>query len=154
MRNLDRALQLEWKTGDSCAFSLRNYAIDVDHLDEVGSTDNSTYRVEMLMLLPAFETVGLDLDMRGVAHALGISEERLVTHAAARPRSPAPAAPITSTSPPATRPCAAAAAPTSILSGATPATASSTTRTTVRPTSCASPTCCRARSRRSATARI
>ncbi len=47
-RNLDRALQLEWKTGDSRAFNLRNYAIDVDHLDEVGSTDASTYRVEML----------------------------------------------------------------------------------------------------------
>ncbi|WP_091753513.1 calcium-binding protein [Methylobacterium sp. ap11] len=47
-RNLDRALQLEWKTGDSREFNLRNDAIDVDHLDEVGSTDASTYRVEML----------------------------------------------------------------------------------------------------------
>ena len=27
-RNLDRALQLEWKTGDSREFALRNYAID------------------------------------------------------------------------------------------------------------------------------
>ncbi|PYF01795.1 Ca2+-binding RTX toxin-like protein [Rhodopseudomonas faecalis] len=47
-RNLDRALQLEWKTGDSREFNLRNYAIDFDTLDEVNSTDDSTYRVEML----------------------------------------------------------------------------------------------------------
>ena len=47
-RNLDRALQLEWKTGDSRDFNLRNYAIDFDSLDEVNSTDDSTYRVEML----------------------------------------------------------------------------------------------------------
>jgi Ca2+-binding RTX toxin-like protein len=47
-RNLDRALELEAKTGDSRGFNLRNYQIDFDHLDEVGSTDDSTYRVELL----------------------------------------------------------------------------------------------------------
>ena len=47
-RNLDRALQLEWKTGDSRDFNLRNYAIDFEFLDEVNSTDDFTYRVEML----------------------------------------------------------------------------------------------------------
>ncbi|MCJ2189220.1 calcium-binding protein, partial [Novosphingobium beihaiensis] len=47
-RNLDRAIQLEWKTGDSREFNLRNYAIDFDTLDEVNSTDDSTYRVELL----------------------------------------------------------------------------------------------------------
>ena len=47
-RNLDRAIQLEWKTGDSREFNLRNYAVDFDTLDEVNSTDDSTYRVEML----------------------------------------------------------------------------------------------------------
>ena len=47
-RNLDRALELEAKTGDSRGFNLRNYEIDFDNLDEVGSTDDSTYRVELL----------------------------------------------------------------------------------------------------------
>lgn len=47
-RNLDRALELEAKTGDYRGFNLRNYEIDFDHLDEVGSTDDSTYRVELL----------------------------------------------------------------------------------------------------------
>lgn len=47
-RNLDRAIELEWKTGDYREFNLRNYAIDFDTLDEVNSTDDSTYRVEML----------------------------------------------------------------------------------------------------------
>jgi Ca2+-binding RTX toxin-like protein len=47
-RNLDRALQLEWKTGDNREFNLRNYAVNFDRLDEVNSTDNSTFRVEML----------------------------------------------------------------------------------------------------------
>ena len=47
-RNLDRAIQLEWKTGDSREFNLRNYAIDFDSLDEVNSTDDSMYRVELL----------------------------------------------------------------------------------------------------------
>jgi hypothetical protein len=47
-RNLDRALQLEWKTGDSRGFNLRNYAVDLANLDEAGSADDSTYRVELL----------------------------------------------------------------------------------------------------------
>ncbi|MET1112193.1 MAG: calcium-binding protein, partial [Allosphingosinicella sp.] len=47
-RNLDRALELEWKTGDYREFNLRNYEVDFDSLDEVGSTDDSTYRVELL----------------------------------------------------------------------------------------------------------
>ncbi|HEX6742240.1 MAG TPA: hypothetical protein VF079_10670, partial [Sphingomicrobium sp.] len=47
-RNLDRALELEAKTGDSRGFNLRNYEIDFDSLDEVGSTDDSVYRVELL----------------------------------------------------------------------------------------------------------
>src|SRR6185295_17470501 len=47
-RNLDRALELEAKTGDSRGFNLRNYDIDFDNLDEVGSTDDSVYRVELL----------------------------------------------------------------------------------------------------------
>ncbi|TFI58518.1 hypothetical protein E2493_09710, partial [Sphingomonas parva] len=47
-RNLDRALELQFKTGDSREFNLRNYQIDFEHLDEVGSTDDSVYRVELL----------------------------------------------------------------------------------------------------------
>ena len=47
-RNLDRALQLEWKTGDSREFALRNYAITFAELDEVNSSDDSTFRVELL----------------------------------------------------------------------------------------------------------
>lgn len=47
-RNLDRALELEAKTGDSREFVLRNYAVDFDKLDEVGSSDDSAYRVELL----------------------------------------------------------------------------------------------------------
>ncbi|WP_272490883.1 calcium-binding protein, partial [Mesobacterium pallidum] len=47
-RNLDRALELQFKTGDSREFNLRNYAVDFDMLDEVGSSDDSTYRVEIL----------------------------------------------------------------------------------------------------------
>ncbi|HET9638457.1 MAG TPA: calcium-binding protein, partial [Allosphingosinicella sp.] len=47
-RNLDRALELEWKTGDYREFNLRNYEVDFETLDEVGSTDDSTYRVELL----------------------------------------------------------------------------------------------------------
>ena len=34
------------------------------------------------MMLPAFETVGVDLDIRGVAHALSIDETRIIIHAA------------------------------------------------------------------------
>ncbi len=47
-RNLDRALELQFKTGDSREFNLRNYAVDFATLDEVGSSDDSTYRVELL----------------------------------------------------------------------------------------------------------
>ncbi|MGA9581850.1 MAG: calcium-binding protein, partial [Allosphingosinicella sp.] len=47
-RNLDRALELEAKTGDYREFNLRNYEVDFENLDEVGSTDDSTYRVELL----------------------------------------------------------------------------------------------------------
>ncbi|MEL7519186.1 MAG: calcium-binding protein, partial [Pseudomonadota bacterium] len=47
-RNLDRAIELEWKTGDYREFNLRNFAIEFENLDEVGSTDDSTYRVEIL----------------------------------------------------------------------------------------------------------
>jgi Ca2+-binding RTX toxin-like protein len=46
-RNLDRALELQFKTGDSREFNLRNYEIDLDTLDEVGSSFDSTYRVEV-----------------------------------------------------------------------------------------------------------
>ncbi|KMO10197.1 hypothetical protein SQ03_30925, partial [Methylobacterium platani JCM 14648] len=48
----------------------------------VGSTLAVDQPFVLQMLLPAFETIGVDLDISGVAHALGISEERLVTHAA------------------------------------------------------------------------
>ncbi|WP_270934250.1 calcium-binding protein, partial [Falsiroseomonas oryzae] len=47
-RNLDRALELQFKTGDSREFNLRNYALDFDTLDEIGVSDDSTYRVELL----------------------------------------------------------------------------------------------------------
>jgi hypothetical protein len=47
-RNLARALQLQWKTGDAREFNLRNYEVDFAHLDEVGSTDDSQDRVELL----------------------------------------------------------------------------------------------------------
>ncbi|MGL5837807.1 MAG: calcium-binding protein, partial [Sphingorhabdus sp.] len=47
-RNLDRALQLQAKTGYAYEFDLRNYAVDLATLDEVNSTDDSTYRVELL----------------------------------------------------------------------------------------------------------
>lgn len=47
-RNLDRALELQDKFGDPRDFNLRNYEIDFDTLDEVGSTDDSTYRVEVI----------------------------------------------------------------------------------------------------------
>jgi hypothetical protein len=46
--NLDRALELQAKTGDYREFNLRGYEIDFAQLDEVGSTDDSTYRVELL----------------------------------------------------------------------------------------------------------
>ena len=47
-RNLDRALQLQAKSGNAFEFNLRNYQIDFETLDEVGSTDDSVYRVELL----------------------------------------------------------------------------------------------------------
>jgi hypothetical protein len=47
-RNLDYALELEWKTGDSREFNLRGFAVDFATLDEVGSTDDSATRVELL----------------------------------------------------------------------------------------------------------
>jgi hypothetical protein len=47
-RNLDRALQLQHKLGQAGEFNLRAYAIDFDTLDEVGSTEDSAYRVEIL----------------------------------------------------------------------------------------------------------
>ena len=47
-RNLDRALQLQAKSGAAFEFNLRNYEVDLATLDEVNSTDDSTYRVELL----------------------------------------------------------------------------------------------------------
>src|SRR6056297_2682870 len=47
-RNLDRALELQAKYGTARDFNLRNYEIDFDTLDEVGSTDDSQFRVELL----------------------------------------------------------------------------------------------------------
>ena len=47
-RNLDRALQLQAKSGAAFEFNLRNYEVDLETLDEVNSTDDSTYRVELL----------------------------------------------------------------------------------------------------------
>ena len=47
-RNLDRALELQFKTGDSREFNLRNFAVDLATLDEVNSTDDSSFRVELL----------------------------------------------------------------------------------------------------------
>jgi hypothetical protein len=47
-RNLDRALALQHKLGEAGEFNLRAYAIDFDTLDEVGSTEDSAYRVEIL----------------------------------------------------------------------------------------------------------
>ena len=47
-RNLDRALELQHKLGRPGEFALRNYELDFDTLDEVGSTDDSAYRVELM----------------------------------------------------------------------------------------------------------
>ena len=47
-RNLDRALELQHKLGRPGEFNLRNYELDFATLDEVGSTDDSAYRVEIL----------------------------------------------------------------------------------------------------------
>ena len=47
-RNLDRALQLQAKTGAAYEFNLRNYEVNLATLDEVNSTDDSRFRVELL----------------------------------------------------------------------------------------------------------
>ncbi|CAN7688252.1 tandem-95 repeat protein [Mesorhizobium sp. LjRoot246] len=47
-RNLDRALELQNKLGHPGEFQLRNYEVDFDTLDEVGSSDDSAYRVEVM----------------------------------------------------------------------------------------------------------
>jgi hypothetical protein len=47
-RNVDRALQLQAKNGAAFEFNLRNYEVNLATLDEVNSTDDSTYRVEKL----------------------------------------------------------------------------------------------------------
>ncbi|AVX03475.1 iron-regulated protein FrpA [Maritalea myrionectae] len=47
-RNLDRALELQHKLGRPDEFNLRNYELDFDAMDEVGSTDDSAYRVELM----------------------------------------------------------------------------------------------------------
>ncbi len=47
-RNLDRALQLQAKTGAAYEFNLRNYEVNLATLDEAGSTDDSRFRVELL----------------------------------------------------------------------------------------------------------
>jgi hypothetical protein len=47
-RNLDRALQLQAKTGAAFEFNLRNFEVNLETLDEVNSTDDSTFRVELL----------------------------------------------------------------------------------------------------------
>lgn len=47
-RNLDRALELQFRDGTAREYNLRNYQIDFSKLDPVGSSDDSTYRVEML----------------------------------------------------------------------------------------------------------
>ncbi|HOV05333.1 MAG TPA: hypothetical protein PLG99_13085, partial [Kaistiaceae bacterium] len=47
-RNLDRALELQHKLGYPGEFNLRNYEVDFATLDEVNSTDDSAYRVELM----------------------------------------------------------------------------------------------------------
>lgn len=47
-RNLDYAAELQHYTGSARAFNLRNYAVDFETLDEVGSSDDSHVRVELL----------------------------------------------------------------------------------------------------------
>ncbi|QUJ77243.1 hypothetical protein KDD17_04285 [Sulfitobacter albidus] len=47
-RNVDRALELQAKYGTAQEFNLRNFEIDFDTLDEVNSTDDSQFRVEIL----------------------------------------------------------------------------------------------------------
>ncbi|EFL88196.1 tandem-95 repeat protein [Ahrensia sp. R2A130] len=47
-RNLDRALELQVLKGENNNFNLRNYEVDFDRLDEVDSTSDSRFRVELL----------------------------------------------------------------------------------------------------------
>ena len=47
-RNLDRAIELQEKFDTPRDFVLRNFEVDFETLDEVGSTDDSTLRVEIL----------------------------------------------------------------------------------------------------------
>ena len=66
-RNLDRALALQHKLGAAGEFNLRAYAIDFDTLDEVGSTEDSAYRVEILTAGQfhfATSAYGVDLGIR------------------------------------------------------------------------------------------
>ncbi|MGB3409460.1 MAG: hypothetical protein WBA67_18420, partial [Jannaschia sp.] len=69
-RNLDRALELQEKFGEPREFNLRNYEIDFDTLDEVNSTTDSTYRVEILtpgQLHLATSLISVDFDFRMLA---------------------------------------------------------------------------------------
>ena len=62
-RNLDRALELQRKFGTPRDFVLRNFEVDFETLDEVGSSDNSTFRVEPLtpaLFHFATSSVGID----------------------------------------------------------------------------------------------
>ncbi|MEM7641539.1 MAG: cadherin-like domain-containing protein [Pseudomonadota bacterium] len=47
-RQLDRALELQEKFGEPRDFNLRNYEVVFENLDELDSTTDSTYRVEVL----------------------------------------------------------------------------------------------------------
>ena len=47
-RNVDRALELQTKYGTARDFNLRNFEVDFETLDEVNSTDDSQFRVELL----------------------------------------------------------------------------------------------------------
>jgi hypothetical protein len=47
-RNLDYAAELQFYYGSARDFNLRNYEVDFNSLDEVGSTDDSHLRVELL----------------------------------------------------------------------------------------------------------
>lgn len=49
-RNLDRALELQFKEGRPGGFGLRGYEVDLDTLDEANSTLDSKYRAEVLTI--------------------------------------------------------------------------------------------------------
>ena len=68
-RNLDRALQLQAKTGNAFEFNLRNYAIDFDTLDRLPAIKASTQVIRPASdkLLP--EPHGRDL-VRGISNAV------------------------------------------------------------------------------------